>query len=279
MLLHVKHALAQGYKYLCIQSLDTDVLVILLGVFHQLWADYSFNDLVLESRREKDTKRVGIKGLAERLGQPLCQALPFLHTLSGSDTTSAFRGKAKKTAVSVLKGFPDAIRVFGDLFHHPFQRIDENSDAFNVIQRFVILMYSRTSEFEKVNDARLDMFFKNTQDVQTIPPTSNALLQHTRRAIFQAGVWSRCLEPQQNLPSPEEFGWKKTSHTSSVTPARGTMPMWEPVWHTNGEATKEIRELIKCACTADCVRCKCAKSNLRCTLLCKCSCGNKYSFA
>ena len=30
-----------------------------------------------------------------------------------------------------------------------------------------------------------------------------------KRALYQSGVWSRCLDAQQNLPSAKGFGWKE----------------------------------------------------------------------
>ena len=38
-------------------------------------------------------------------------------------------------------------------------------------------------------------------------------LLHTKSSLYQSGIWSRCLEPQQNLPSPEDFGWKDSNRT------------------------------------------------------------------
>ena len=52
----------------------------------------------------------------------------------------------------------------------------------------------------------------------------------------------------------------------------------DPIWLTDGEASKEVRELLKCTCTTDCRRCKCANASLLCTMLCKCKCPNKYAF-
>ena len=42
-------ALVKGYKYICIQSLDTDVLVILLEVFPKLQVNHNITDIVLQT--------------------------------------------------------------------------------------------------------------------------------------------------------------------------------------------------------------------------------------
>ncbi len=34
-----------------------------------------------------------------------------------------------------------------------------------------------------------------------------ALLHHANRALYQASIWTTCLQTQQNSPTPEVFGW------------------------------------------------------------------------
>ena len=79
MMLRTKDALVKGCKHICIQSLDTDVLVILLEVFPKLQVDHNITDIVLQTRKDKEHRKVGIKSIAQHLGQELCQALQFLH--------------------------------------------------------------------------------------------------------------------------------------------------------------------------------------------------------
>ena len=154
---------------------------------------------------------------------------------------------------------------------NPFQPFTMTSNEFKVIQRFVVLMYAKASEFTMVNEARKEMFFQKNSNLDIIPPTENALFHHCQRAIYQTGVWGRCLETYQSLPVPSDFGWQR-SNNSDVP--------WEPVWITNGEASKECREFVKCKCqgAAGCVRCKCYTSNMVCTMLCTCTYTNCISY-
>ena len=48
----------------------------------------------------------------------------------------------------------------------------------SVIERFVILMYSRTSQFHNVNAARKQMFLYGNRQIDKVPPSHNALYQH-----------------------------------------------------------------------------------------------------
>ena len=58
---------------------------------------------------------------------------------------------------------------------------------FEKLERYVVLLYSKTSEATQVNKARQALFVKGTRTLENIPPTKGALTQHVRRAVFQAG--------------------------------------------------------------------------------------------
>lgn len=42
--------------------------------------------------------------------------------------------------------------------------------------------------------------------MENIPPTADALLQHARRAAYQASVWATSENTQQRRPTPESWG-------------------------------------------------------------------------
>ena len=99
---------------------------------------------------------------------------------------SFFAGRGKTTAWEVWTALPELTQVLIDLTTAPAQ-VDE--DATQTIERFVILLYDRTSTSTDVNKAHCKLFaMKN--NVQLIPPPSAALKQHVRRAMYQGGyVW------------------------------------------------------------------------------------------
>ena len=132
-----------------------------------------------------------------------------------------------------------------------------------VIQRFVVVMYERTSS-ASVNEARLQLFAQRGREIDVIPPTEPALLQHKRTAIYQGAlVWGTALDTSPKLPSPSDYGWLQTNGH-----------LLEPLWTTLPEAAASCQELVHCKCKVGCRRaCKCFKSGLPCTALCVC-CGN-----
>ena len=57
---------------------------------------------------------------------------------------------------------------------------DPISDStLEVIERFVVLMYSRTSDLGRVNDARKQLFAQKSRSLENIPPTQAALEPNT----------------------------------------------------------------------------------------------------
>ena len=140
------------------------------------------------------------------------------------------------------------------------------SDASMVqLERFVVLMYDRTSECLEVNEARKQQFIQKSRTLEAIPPTKAALEQHIKRASYQARCWSQALVQNLQLPSSSDWEWIKKEGE------------WHPIWTTLAEATKSYHELICCKCKQGCIRCcKCVKAGLKCTKLCLCSgdCSN-----
>ena len=125
-------------------------------------------------------------------------------------------------------------------------------------------MYKRTTNAITVDEARREMFVKDGRDLETIPPISAALLQHTVRAAYIAvHVWNNALVSSPDLPQPNEWGWIRTGDDG-----------YKPLWTKLPEASKVIRQLVKCKCNPEngCTgRCTCIKADLPCTELCKCS--------
>ena len=87
-------------------------------------------------------------------------------------------------------------------------------DTMPVLKRFVVLMYDRTSNCLDGNSCRRDLFVKKGRVMEALPPTFASLLQHSFRAAYQAGhVWRLSLDQQQQLPFPEDLGWKMVGET------------------------------------------------------------------
>uniref|UniRef100_A0A8C4WX75 Uncharacterized protein n=1 Tax=Eptatretus burgeri TaxID=7764 RepID=A0A8C4WX75_EPTBU len=78
-----------------------------------------------------------------------------------------------------------------------------------IIERFVILLYDRTSKCTDIDKARRKLFARKN-NVQLIPPTKAALEEHVKRAVYQGGhVWGQILLPAPELPPPTNWGLRE----------------------------------------------------------------------
>jgi len=100
--------------------------------------------------------------------------------------------------------------------------IDDNMD---VLERFVVLLYGRTSSREHVNECRKNLFTQNGRSIDALPPTREALKQHIKRAAYQAGYcWGQMMVSTPELPSPSDWGWVHTENSWDIildNPPRG----------------------------------------------------------
>lgn len=83
----------------------------------------------------------------------------MFHALTGCDTVSSFTGHGKKTAWAVWTVLPELTQALTYLSTAP-DLLD--IDAMNTIERFVILLYDRTSPETDINKARRKIFAKNS---------------------------------------------------------------------------------------------------------------------
>ena len=180
-------------------------------------------------------------------------ALPMFHAFTGCDTVSFFGGRGKRTAWDTWRSYNDITSIFVSLANTP-ELVESSVTS---LERFVILLYDRTSNLEDINQARKHLFAQKGRSIKNIPPTKAALVQHIRWAVYQAGYcWAQATTPSPVLPCPSEWGWKRKEPCS-----------WEANWTSLPEATVACRGRLRCGCKDNC---KCSKAALQSTALCQC---------
>ena len=199
IVVHVLHVLQQRMKKIEICTVDTDVIIILMGAFHKLVKIQPVADIWVAFGMGKSYRFLSINAIFDSLGKQKAQALPLFHALTGSDTTSAFKGKGKKSAWQAWQAFAEVTDTFVYCSLHPFESLSVDSIHFKAIERFVVVLYDRTSPLISVNDTREELFCKINRSIERIPPTQDALLQHTKQTVYQAGIWTST-QTQQVLP-------------------------------------------------------------------------------
>ena len=85
---------------------------------------------------------------------------------------------------------------------HPYAELKVDSEHFQLLEHFTIIVYDKTSDLQHVNEARQEMFCQKEKSMERLPPTQDALMQHTKRATYQAGIWCTSDQIEQHVPSP-----------------------------------------------------------------------------
>ena len=275
--IHVKHAvddadtliaetaLEMAHKYtnqVYVIGTDTDLLVLLVGrqnlVPDNLHMNYETKVEQVEDNFVKVYNTVSIQDLQISFSD-LRAYLPFLHAISGCDTTSALYSKGKKTVVKMVQE-NQAVRDHMNVFLKSTSSYDEVAEAG---EKFLLALYG-AANFESLNKYRsvaykrgvAKMKITNQFKLETLPPTSEAAKQHSLRVYLQVQIWLGNSEL-----SPTDWGWK-LRHT-----------MLEPVRTDKPVAHPKLLNLVSCKCKNGCkASCTCRKFGLQCTDICaKCS--------
>ena len=206
MFVHARHATAEGNKVIMIKASDTDVLVIAISVFDMLHA-LGCERLWIAFGQGRNQRWIPIHEINTAIGLAKTKGILFFNAFTGCDVVSAFRGKAKKTAWQTWDVCPEVSNAFAKLSQYP-PVIEVEDQA--LLEKFVIAMYDRSSTTEAVDEARLDLFARKQRSYDAIPPTQAALIQHTRRATYQAGcIWGQATVCQMEPQSPSDWGGRK----------------------------------------------------------------------
>ena len=115
------------------------------------------------------------------------------------------------------------------------------------------------------NERRYWLFCQKGQRNEHLPPTSDSLHFHIKRANYQTYIWRKSLTPVTNLPDPSLHGWEKKGE------------ILKPLLMSQSAAPTGLLELVMCSCKKSFCksnRCSCKFNNLICTEGCACM-GNE----
>ena len=241
MLLHAQHA-SQDAQRIIIQSPDTDVL--LLCVTH--CDEIGTGELWFRTGVKDRLRYIPAQKIVLSLGPLICKALPAFHSLTGCDSTSALSKIGKKKAwksISNNKVHQESLACVG---HSP----DVDEERAKKAEAFICSLYTISNRIP----ATADEARYRPRTTYCCLQLCDSLLQHIKRANYQAYVWRKALMPRQDLPSPAGHGWKIDNNT--LCPDLMTKP----------PAPASILELINCQCIrSSCTQnCSCSSNGLAC---------------
>ena len=151
LILHAHDCVDKNMTKLMIRTVDTDVVVLDITFFHRL----SVHELWIAFGVGKKYRYISVHDIALHIGEQNAEALAGFHAFTGCDQTLFFSGKGKKTAFSIYTGFEDSIETFKQIDSKLSQ--EEGVAIQSAIERFVVLLYDRTSEKLHVNDAKMEL--------------------------------------------------------------------------------------------------------------------------
>ena len=160
---HVNDALRRGAHNILVSTVDTDVVVLLVSIYHQLHIAFSYFNIWVGFGTGSHFRYYHINSICQNLGVQICQALPYFHAFTGCDTTSQFLGKGKKSAWESCKAYPDAFKAFILATDHPFQMLDLESFEMEILERYVCVLYDKTTSINSVNELRKELFVKEAR--------------------------------------------------------------------------------------------------------------------
>ena len=168
---HIMDALDKGANKIYVRTVDTDVIVIVVGVFYELQRKCSDVDIWVAFGMGKHFQYHHINGICQYLSERKCKGLPFYHAFTGCDTNSQFLGKGKKSSWASWKSFPAVTDAFLHATEHPFELLNLTSPAFALLEQFTCILYDKTTSTCTVYDLRQELFSHRAKLMENIPPT------------------------------------------------------------------------------------------------------------
>ncbi|PFX25959.1 uncharacterized protein LOC111329635 [Stylophora pistillata] len=193
IVLDARDATDRGYQQVNILCRDTDVLVLLLAFRKDLC-----KEILMFSGTSRRKKYIPVHNIL--LPEEKRKSLLAFHAIKGCDNSSQFAGIGKQSAWKILEGTPELIEHLGE-HCPPLESVLADSEA------FVRQLYNHVTNGKDINKDRASAFRKVKKNLDSFPPTKDALHLHIRRANYQSMIWNKAKEPHLSLASPEENGW------------------------------------------------------------------------
>ena len=116
----------------------------------------------------------------------------------------AFSGKGKRKGLQLVRGseeLADAMAALNSSF-------TASETALLSGKLFACAMYGEKDGSRDINQVRYSLFCdpQKAREPRQLPPSEDALLQHTKRANYQAAIWKSALTAAPDLPSPAGHG-------------------------------------------------------------------------
>ena len=141
----------------------------------------------------------------------MCKALPGLHAFTGWDTVSAFAGKGKIRALTILTANAELKEAFAQLGVQ--WNLTPNSHV--TLEELIRKLYATRPATSSIDALRYLVFCARKGDAEShqLPLCQGCLRKHTIRANYQAAIWVR--SPVNDLETPDYVGMGGNSRSNN----------------------------------------------------------------
>lgn len=188
--MHLQDALESGSEICFVCTVDTDVVIILIGKFHisLLIIPLQTSGLPLALARASCT--CTSMPSAMHWAKTSLHPFPCFTVLQGV-TQPQLSMEGEEISIGSMEFLP---RGYTSIYrncmaanlHNPLSQDSQQ------LEHFIVSIYDETSTRESINEARREFFCKKSRTMENIPPTQVALLQHSTRTAYQNGIWTTC---------------------------------------------------------------------------------------
>ena len=200
ILFHFSHGVKVGkFTSVLIASPDTDVLVSSIYQFGQL-IYFDLKKLWFITGRSSSRSIVPVHNLFDVMEHDVIDILPAVHALTGCDTTSKVGTKAAALKTAAKYGF-ELLHLFG--------KAELTDEMIINADKFLLRCISSNEKLNNFDELRHEIYHKKQLkfDVEKIPPTSNSIQQHVRRAHLPSYIWLHAPFMTDIAMDPLEFGY------------------------------------------------------------------------
>ena len=174
MILHPIDATGRGATSLCIQSPDTDVLVLALGKYTSLCEETS---LVLGTGAK--CRLILLHPLYNALGPHVVAALPGFCAFTGCEQTGTICGKSKISCWNTLKKADEQVL---EAFASLGSLAQVTAYVTEQLELYMCQLYVPLTQIKTVKELQWFLFSKRQYSDEKLPPTKAALEQMIKRA-------------------------------------------------------------------------------------------------
>lgn len=166
--MHVVDTLQNGAKSISARTVEKDVVVLLIGHFHDIQSSHDCFNICVAFGMGKNFRFYSINKVCQNLEKEKSIALPVFHSYTGCDTNFLL---PRRRAKDCLASMEMSSRNYQYIKENPFQPIECTSTHFITLEHFTVVMYDKANSSGSVDNVRWDCFTKHNRALEHIPPT------------------------------------------------------------------------------------------------------------